>query len=288
VERGGRGKPSRVTVFCPTGGAAEPSEARQGEQQSEQQGEAHTEAQERPLDAGIFDNSAAASAAASAAGGKAVTAENLLRPESKPEMETRDIERASDPLPLPAWLQKWKRTNKYTGTDDALLTMVANGVQVITGRPATISPSKGYGQPVANAWLRLGYPETGDPEAEATHLSSSTGLGIVALLLDACKRCPHKYFRGDVRGFNEDGSTWKDSPHLTPAVVLRLDAKHGKGASIEMRLQAAREWDADGRPTVPDAEPLHEETAVATRQQRQTGPKTVAQMLAEMNLGGAK
>jgi hypothetical protein len=279
LEKGSKGKASRITVACPTRQPAESDGARQGQQQGEQQGQQQGGKQNEPGAKPNNNEAAAGVAAGVAAAGAAGVAENLMRLETEPENQMLREEKGA-PLPLPAWLRAWQKDNAPQQSAESLLRVTCGGVSIITGRMGTFSPSKGYGRPVANAWRRLGFPDVGAVDQDPTHLPDTTFLGAVALLHDACKRCPAPVFRNDVRGFDADGENWKGrAPNLTPAVVLRLKGQHGKGATIEQRLTAAREWALQGRPTVPDAQPLPSAPRKPSR--RNDGPRTIAEMIAD-------
>ena len=197
-------------------------------------------------------------------------------------------------MPVPKWIDAWRK--RTTGrpkdvTREDLVAFIVAGVEAITGKPPVKVPSKGYGVPLLNMWARLGFQPLGLPvpvaqldehpppkraiagsnpagnttlgdisEHDTPHISPRTALGDVRLLADACRRCPAKPFREDLRGVRADGTQWKDAPlSWIPQAVCRLDPPKtggGQGATVEQRLELARKWRADGFPTVPDDQPL--------------------------------
>lgn len=259
IEHGTSRGPTRVAIRAPGKGSG--SESQHASQGASKQ---HQNKQARSDDMAVSESQDASQDASQGAS-------LYTRTENRLERENKGTR--ANALPLAPWMSSWRKKHAADRSAEDVLRMASKGVEIITGRPATLKPSQSNARPVLNAWRRLGFPEVGDPQSDAYHLTSHTGLGVVALLLDACKRCPHRLFRNDIRGVREDGTRWKAAARLSPGVVLRMDAPHSKGATIEQRIAAAREWDDGGRQTVPDIEPLPEASRASSR-----GPKSIAQM----------
>lgn len=166
----------------------------------------------------------------------------------------------SSSVKIPRWVDGWRRG--CSGIPDGvtkadIYAMVCRGVEIIMRKPIE-KTSKGYGRPLLLVWARLEFPPIGDCRV-ADPLASSDPHGMlhtVALLRRACGPaeeggCPHQIFRGHVQGVDGNGSRWRDPPRITPSIVCRLDPKAGSaGATIEDRLEVAREWRDMDYPTV--------------------------------------
>lgn len=217
-------------------------------------------------------------------------------PSPSPSLFSNPTGSCADSVQIPSYVVAWTRTKPARSrpkgiTQQQLVEFIVAGVEAITGEPPAQVPSKSYGRPLLNLWARLGFPPLGDISERDNHrISPLTALGDVRLLSDACRRCPHPFFRGHIRGFDPDGSSWgKDPPTTwTPQIVCRLDPGSkgsGHGATIEQRLEAAREWAEKGRPAPPDDRPL--EGAIVRRSHRQP-VETVSQQMRRIGLLGGK
>lgn len=176
-------------------------------------------------------------------------------PTLDPTRTHNDIDE-SDPLPIPKWLLKWRKTAgdvPRSVTNAALAGLAAHAIEALTGRPLPRwPPSMGHGRPALNAWRRLGFAAIVDADPESRHTGPRYALGQLALLVEAAKDSPDQLFRNHIRGVRASGERWKETPRLTAGVVWRMDPPKTSGATIEDRLIAALEWHDAGRPVSDD------------------------------------
>ena len=182
-------------------------------------------------------------------------------PSPSPSPSQEQQQQPPDAPAVPAWLDKWRKSAKDVPRSFKRLDVArfaSRAVEAMTGRPLPKwPPSQGHARPALRVWRRLGYAPLGDLDGDPWQADPATAIGQVALLRLAAEHCPDPLFRNHIRGIRANGERWRDPPRLTAGVVWRLDPPNGSsGATVEDRLAAALEWHANGRPSVPDADPL--------------------------------
>lgn len=151
---------------------------------------------------------------------------------------------------LPAWSAKAHRPRGVSRA--GLVRAVAEVLEVIQGRPGASATAA---KPVLSLWKALEYPPL-------------RGLvGDLRLIAEAAHDCPDRLFARDIRA-----EGWPDGVNREhdPTTICRHDR-------WDARLQAARAWEAAGKPTARDSpasaraspeDPF--EAALRRRQQRRS------------------